>query len=153
MADARTEQILAAVKTALTGLATTGANVERGRIYPHQVEKLPALSIMMGADVPAAELMTGLVDWDFSFMVEAAVRVAPDYTDLESGVETELNQVRKEVHIALFADTTLGLSFVHDIIPGPVDQPQLHDEGDAPHGSLAMQFTVRYRSSRADISA
>ena len=50
MASHRAEQILAAVQTAVTGLASTGTNVDRGRADDIPAEKCPALRVAMGAD-------------------------------------------------------------------------------------------------------
>lgn len=154
MADARAEQILAAIATALTGLASTGSNVQRGQIYAHEAARLPALAITMGADVPATELQSGLLDWELSVFVETVDQVdADEYAGYDVGLEAKVNQMRKEVHAALFADHTLGLAFVHDIIPGPAQQPTLDGDGKLPIGSQLLNFVVRYRSSRGDISA
>ena len=153
MADARSEQIMSAVETALAGLTTTGANVQRGQVYPHQAADLPALGIMTGDDVPAAEYQTARLDWLLTVIVEAVAGIDADYTTQASTIESTLAQIRKEVHIALFADHTLGLSFVLDIQPGAVGQPLLDREGQIPLGSLTMLFVVNYRTSRTDISA
>ena len=153
MADARAEQIMAAVDTLLAALTTTGSNVQRDQVYPHEEGALPAIAIQQGADVPVGDLQTAVIDWELTFTVIAVARVAATYTTMDSGVVTTLNQIRKEVHAALFADYTLGLGFVIDILPGAVSVPTLDGDGELPHGSLAMEFTVRYRSSRTDISA
>ena len=152
MADARAEQIMVAVKTAVTGLTTTGANVQRGQVYPHESNKLPALGVLMGPDVPAVELQTALLDWELTVAIECAVQ-ADIYNGSESGIETDLAQIRKEVHAALFADHTLGLSFVLDIEPGPAQQPQISGDGNFPIGSMVLNFVIHYRTSRTDISA
>ena len=153
MADARAEQIMAAIEAALAGLATTGDKVQRGQVYPHQADDLPAIGIISGPDVPAAEFQSGIVDWELTVIVEAIAQIGAAYTTPSSTIETTLNQIRKEVHAALMANYTLGLSFVSDIRPGAVAEPLLDRDGNLPIGSLAISDTVNYQSSRADISA
>jgi len=153
MSDARSEQIMAAIETLLTGLTTTGTKVQRGQVYPHQAADIPALGILMGADTVSAEYQTGLVDWELNVFVESVHQVEASYTTMGSGIETKLNLIRKEVHAALLADHTLGLSFVIDIEPGNAGQPLLSDSGNIPFGSQMLSFIVHYRTSRTDISA
>lgn len=154
MPDLRAEQIMSQVAASLTA-TSAGDNVERAKIYPHQVAeaKMPAIAIYMGPDAPVDELQTSKIDWELTVLIETADRVEVDeYSGLEAGVETKLAELRKEVHAALFADYTLGLSFVHDILPGPASQPILDSDGNLPHGSQLLQFQVRYRTSRTDVS-
>jgi hypothetical protein len=153
MADARAEQIIAAIKTLLTGLATTGQNVQRGQIYEHEKAKLPALSITMGEDSPVSEQQTGLVDWELTVSIQSVAEIIDAYTATESALDTLLNLIRKEVHAAIMADHTLGLDFVIDISPGPANEPILSGAGSVPTGSQSIDFVVWYRTSRDDISA
>jgi len=153
MAAARAEQILAAIKTLLTGLTTTGANIQRGQIYIHEKAALPAIALMMGADVPALEYQTGLIDWELTVIVEATTRTSERYIAMDSGIDTRLNLIRKEVYAAMLADHTLGLAFVIDVSPGTAAEPILSGEGDMPIASQVSNFVISYRTSRADISA
>ncbi len=149
---ARSEQIMQAIETALTGLTTTGSRVQRGQIYPHEADQIPALGILTGPDAPAAEYQTGLIDWELTAFVEAVAEIPATYTTPGSGIETALAVIRAEVHAALMADYTLGLAFVIDIEPGPVQQPILDSDGNLPIGSIVMSFVIHYRTSRADLS-
>lgn len=149
MADHRREQILAAVTAAVTGLATTGANVQRGRVYPVAEGVDTALTVYQGADAPvdALDLNWHLTDRALVVYVEAHARAAAGVLD---GV---LNQVEKEVVIALEASPTLGLDFVYDLEQGESEEPELSGEGAKPVGSLRMHWAVKYRRSRTDPSA
>lgn len=153
MADARAEQILAAIKTACTGLTTTGANIQRGQVYPHDESALPALGVFMGADQVISELQTGLVDWELTVLIQSAVKATAEYTTLDSLVDQQLNQIRKEVHAAVMASPRLGLTFVIDTAADIAEAPRLESEGAYPYGFQTIGFTVTYRSSRSDISA
>lgn len=150
---ARAESVMGAVATAITGLATTGANVQRGQIYGHQVTDLPALALYMGADSPAAEHQTGLIDWELTIRIESTVTLDSSYTTMGNTLETSLNVIREEIHAALLADHTLGLAYVIDVTPGPAAAPELSGEGNEPIASQALEFIVKYRTTRADIGA
>ena len=152
---ARAEAILAAVETAITGLTTTGTNVERGKVYGYQPSELPALGLYMGADSPLAEYQTGLIDWELNIRIESTVSIdAADNASLtDSTIETKLNLIRSEVHAAVMADHTLGLSYVIDIMPGTASEPILSGEGAEPTGSQVIEYLIHYRTSRADIGA
>lgn len=153
MADARAESILAALKSLLSGLSTTGTNVQRGQLYAHQAANLPALALFMGDDVLEAENLTGYDDWLLTILIQSTVAIDETYDNYEPLVDQQLNQIRKEVHAALMADRSLGLSYVIDTRPISASQPGLSNEGAAPHGSQVLEFQVMYRASRADISA
>ncbi len=147
MALAREEQILAAVTTVVTGLATTGTNVFRGRAYPLESNDLPGLLVYLGPDTPSQDLMESFIDWQLGVGVECYVQSATTTLD------TTLAQIRKEVHAAIMATPRLGLSFVSDTAPGPAAEPEIEGEGSKPVGRRRLEFIVTYRSSRADISA
>ena len=147
MALAREEQILAAVTTAVTGLATTGANVFRGRAYPLEAADLPGLLVYMGPDTPNQELMESFIDWQLGVAIEAYVQSATVTLD------TTLAQIRKEVHAAIMATPALGLAFVIDTVPLLASEPEVEGEGSQPIGRRRLEFVVSYRSSRTDISA
>lgn len=148
--DHRVEQIMVAIVGKLTGLATTGTHVFRGRIYEVPEANLPALLVYQGADQPRTDGGSSsfrYLDGDLSVQVEAAVKV-PHGTQ----PETVLNQIRKEVTVALQADVTQGLGFVMDTNEGAA-VPDLTGEGDKPTARLRMEWVIRYRRSRTDPSA
>lgn len=135
----RAETILEAVKTALTGLTTTGTKVERGRVYP--VEELPALSLEMGADNPNSESSNlAFQDRELDFVVTS-------YVKSSTNTETLSNAIRAEVYAALMGNRTLSLSYVMDVSFNGDDKPQLSGESELRTSSQAMNYTVRYRHS------
>ena len=149
MALHRAEQILAAMQTRLTGLASTGANVFRARPDEMEIpqEQMPALRILMDADRFLSEYSQALVDYELS------VRVREHAATNAQGVDTVLNQVRKEVSAAIAADRTLGLSFVLDADEGDSEAPQMDGSGSVVIATQDMHFTVLYRRARNDPSA
>ena len=149
MADARNEQIISGIVTTLSvpGLATTGTNVYRGRTYPLQNVELPALAVYMGPEALVDELLSDFLDWDLSVYIEAYVQTVAELVD------TVLNRIRKEVHIAIMADYSQGLSFVLETTPGNITETIANGEGNQPVISQRFEYIIRYRTSRTDISA
>ena len=143
MADLKAEQILSAIETTLTGLATTGANVERGVMYGIDTDNLPALRIIQGADEPEI-INYALTDSVLTIVVKAIVNQT-------ATVETTLNQIRKEVHTALFADLTIG-GLAIDTTWSGASQPLLSSDGSKPWGEMDLTFDIKYRHSTDDPS-
>jgi hypothetical protein len=147
MADHRAEQIMAAVQALVSGLVTTGTNVDRGREEEIPADKTPALRVRQGADPIVDPWAQALLDSDLDVVIEAKVHSSA------SNVETLLNQVRKEVNIALVANHTLGLAFVHAIVELGAGEPRITGELAKPAASMELQYRVKYRRSRGDPSA
>jgi hypothetical protein len=140
----KAESIMAAFVTAATGLTTTGANVERGRVHPLPEDILAALSIYQGSDTVIAEVYP-MVTSELRVNVEAQVKSsAPD-------LETKLNQIRKELNIALSAHPPLGLSYCIDILE-TASRPVLDGSGERRTGTMEIDYTITYRRNRNDPS-
>lgn len=132
----RAEQILAALKTQLTGLATTGANVYRAY---EQVSALPALVIRKGDDIKTSEQNSSVVDRDLSIQLEITVRNT-------ATAGTDLNTIIGEIYAAIAAAPLLGLGFV---ITTDLETEEQADERDnsSPVVQQLILYTVRYRHS------
>lgn len=140
---------MAAMTTALTGLATTGANVLRGRVKPHEDGKVPALSIFQGPDSPGGLSNSALMDSALTVHVDAHVITS------SAQVDTVLNQIRKEVTIKMrsyAAGNLLGLAFVLDIEELSAGEPELYGDGEKPAAAMRMDWKVSYRRSYTDPS-
>jgi hypothetical protein len=146
VADHRAEQIVVAVLAKVTGLTTTGTRVFRGRVYPLQDTEEPALCVFMGADTPIAMLSQSLIDGELEVVITAVVKTSA------TQIDTLLNQIRKEVTIALQADYTQGLTFLHDSMEGEAARPELSGEADKPTASQQLNWKFHYRRSRTDPS-
>jgi len=148
MADHKAEQIMDAVVAKLTGLATTGANITRGRVYNIEAQALPHLSIYRGENRPVADADQNMAfsDWILVINIEATVKSAT------TQIDKTLAQIEKEVTIALKADRTQGLAFVIDTMEAGSSEPNLDGDGDQPTGSMTMQFSFKYRRSITDPS-
>lgn len=146
MADHHAEQIMDAITTALTGLTTTTTNVQRDRVYPFTT--LPAISIFQGDDSPLPYIDRNYSIDDFSLDIHVEMHVSePDATP----VSQTLNQIRKEIIIAVQANPTFGLSFVMDTEEGIASRPII-EHIDKTNATQEMLFVVKYRRSRTDPS-
>lgn len=150
MADHLREQILDAIVTNLTGLATTGADVHRLRFYPQEDTALPSLNVLQGQDIPVDDedpaAVYHYVDSRLTVFVEARAQATAGQVD------QTLNQVSKEVVIALKADITQGVSEVINTVQGPTDEPEASDDGSRKTAMMEMTWYVDYRTSRTDPS-
>ncbi len=143
MADHRANQILQAVKTRLTGLATTGANIYQSRAYA--IENLPAINIRYAGDQP---LTTNNQTQDSKLNINVEIFTKKQ----ESQLDAELLQIRKEIQIAIMADPTLGLPFVIDCEPVGMGAPDYDTEDQAIAYAVA-QYEIIYRSNLLDPGA
>lgn len=164
MDDHRTEQILDAVVIAITGLDTTGANVERGRVYPWSDSQARALTVDQGAASPVNEPDWNHQDVEQEIRITAHVKANPDLFggafssefatdhDIGSTYAREINVISKEVYIAMMADRTLGLDFVIDTQWLGNTEPELTGDSEAVTVRMDMLFTTTYRHSLTDPS-
>ena len=133
----RAESILNAVKTALTGLATTGQYVERDRVFPP--EACPALSVNQGSEEPLDQSSTQFQDCVLE--VEVVIQV-------KSGTSSsDLNQIKAEVYAAMMTDTTQGLTYVHETQWGGDSAPEPSGDAEINTTRCTMRFAVAYRHS------
>ena len=134
----KAETILNAIKTALTGLATTGDRVERDRVYPP--EQCPALSVNQGGEDPIAG-RENMQFQDVALEVEIIIQV-------KSGTKSsDLNQIKAEVYAALMADTTQGLAYVHETQWAGDSAPEPSGDAEINTTRCIMRFLVAYRHS------
>lgn len=148
MADHRAEQIMDAFTATVTGLATTGTNVVRDRVYPIGAGVDNGLSVYMGIDDPASrdDQSWNIHNSFLDIRIDMQVRLSSS-TDISQ----QLNLIRKEIVVALQADPTLGLSFVVDLIEGIAAAP-MEGVADQPIWLQAFNWTVHYERSRSDPS-
>lgn len=148
MADHRAESIATAIYNTLLNLATTRENVSRGRGRKLNDEELPALILNLASDTPGEKYNTALIDHELTFLIEGYVK---NLNDTDSNPETQLNQIIKEVIVALRSDHKLGLSYVHDTNDGEI-QYTIDQESEGAIAGFVMEFVVLYRRSLTDPS-
>ncbi|WP_299077929.1 hypothetical protein [uncultured Paraglaciecola sp.] len=136
----RAETIMAAIAPLLTGLTTTGANVQRSRAWP--VDALPALTIQQGSNTvnEGEDEVFGAILRTLEFSVISQIKGI-------SLLETQLNQIAAEVYAALTADRKLGLAYVFDVRLVGDSEPELEAEQDEPTARQTMTWRVVYEHS------
>lgn len=136
------QQIREAAATLVTGLTTTGANVFQSRVYNLQESQLPALLVYTSQE--AIELADGTLDAPqriLSLVIEGKAQAT-------ANVEDTLDDIAKEVEIALGADITVGgLAHGNDLTN---TLKQVTAEGDQPIGSVQLTYDVKYRTPFGD---
>ena len=140
----KAEQVLVAFKSTVTGLATTGANTQRGRLY--DLVNLPALVVEKGIDARVAEKNMAVIDRILSIKVTAVVQAVEE-------LESSLNQIAAEVYASLMADHTMGLDFVIDLNFSDDGAPVIETGGETPIALMEMTYDIMYRHSYASTEA
>lgn len=143
----RAESITATVVTKVTGLTTTGSNVNRGRTSKRAESVANALDVTMGGDEFIRDLSQTLQDWELTIYIDSFVK-SPT-----AQIDTQLNKIREEVTIALQADITQGLSYLWDTVEGSADKPDQSGEGNQATGSQRLTWKFKYRRSRTNPGA
>lgn len=139
MADHVRKQIRDAVVDALTGLTTTGSNVFVRPAWTRTASQLPAIEVETPVDQ---------VDTDLSYMGSSGAsyyrRLVVRLHVIGKGatVQDTLDQVAKEIEVALYADQTLG-GLAKSIAGLEVEQ-ELTDEQDKPTGRQVVDVTYLY---------
>jgi hypothetical protein len=137
----RREQILTAIRTALTGTAQVGNRIYRSRVEPLTRNEAPAIVVEPVSD--QAQQNTSLPTLDWSLTVRVAVIVRGNVPDQTA------DPIVLDMHQRLMADLTLG-GIAFDIQPGSV-QFDLQS-ADQPAGVVICDYLVRYRTSITDLS-
>jgi hypothetical protein len=136
------EDILDAIKTALTGTVGVSTRIYRSRTIPlAQRSQLPALIIEWSND--AAEQNTSLPTLDWSLSVTVTVLSSGDVPD------SQADDTIVSVHAKMTADLTLGGEAI-DVQPTTVTFEAI--DGDSPIGVTSMGYLVRYRTEVDDIT-
>ena len=134
------ENILAAVRTALTGTTGVSTRIYRSRVEPLARGESPAIVVEPVSDT--AEQNTSLPTLYWSLTVRVAVIVRGDIPD-QLG-----DPIVEDAHSKIMADLTLG-GYAIDVQPQSVNFDFM--EADQPAGVIMMDYLVRYRTSVADL--
>ena len=139
MADTRRELILARLKTNLD--AITGATCYRSRVEPLTRAETPAIILEPVSDQPSEEFPT-VLQWELRVKVTVIVRAntPDDASDVYS----------QQVHSLIMADPTVN-NYALDINPDRVEFSLY--EADVPLGIISMDFLIRYRSNRTNLTS
>lgn len=149
MADHRAEQIMDAFVAAIGNLTTTSTNVFRDRVEAIDPSITAALSVYQGEDYPldTSDQNWFTVDHVLEIMIEIQIKQA-----YGTPISQTLNQIRKEIAVAIQAAPQLGLSFVIDTVEGAGRRPRI-DFSEKSTALQAYEWRVKYQRSRTDPSA
>ena len=135
------KQLMDAVTTALTGLPTTGDRVRQSRTYAHH--RAPALNIRLGGRTTLGIRSNSWLDAEQDIFIDIAVAGPAD------SIDDQLLQIEAEIYRGLMADHTLGLSFVVDLNPQGLSEPDL-EQGEKPKAVATSSWRYVIRHSLTD---
>ena len=135
------ENILAAIKTALTGTTGVGTRIYRSRVEPFSRGESPAIVIEPISDTP--EQNTSLPTLDWTLRIRVVVIERSDVPDQAADDTIE------SLHSKIMADLTLGGHAI-DVQPAQTTFQLL--EADEPAGVIFCEYEIRYRSEVADLT-
>jgi len=135
------ENILAAIKTALTGTTGVGTRIYRSRVEPMSRNESPAIIIEPVSDTPVQNTSLPTLDWTLRVRIVVIERgTVPDQA---------ADDTIQSLHSKLMADLTLG-GYAIDVEPAQTSFQLL--EADQPAGIIFCEFEIRYRTQVADLS-
>jgi len=135
------EDILAAIRTALTGTTNVGTRIYRSRVEAVARAESPALVIEPLTDTPAQNTSLPTLDWTLRVRISVIVRgTTPDNI---------ADPVIESMHSKLMADLTLGGEAI-DVQPAQTTFNFF--EADQPAGVIFCEYEVRYRTRVADLT-
>lgn len=136
MANHLHKQIRDAVKTLLTGLSTTSTRIYANRLQPMQDANLPGLRIYMDEERAEVGTLHGpyMQMRELTFTVEACAKAV-------SALDDTLDQISKEVEVALAAGVTLSGQNLPVFYTGMSFDDELLDK---PVGVKRLQFSIQY---------
>lgn len=136
------EQVLTAIRTALTGTAGVGTRIYRSRVEPLARQESPAIVVEPVSDLAEQNTSLPRLDWSMTVRIAVIVRgMVPDQL---------ADPIISDMHSKLMADLTLG-GYAIDVQPQSVSFDFV--EADQPGGVIACDYLVRYRTSVTDLSS
>ena len=140
MANHLRRQIRERAATTLTGLTTTGSNVFQSRVYPMESAGLPGLCIYTTDEAIEMQSMGGTrnVSRDLTLIVEG-------YATDSANVDDTLDQIGKEVEVAMSGDITLN-DLAQDSYLSSVEIT-LSGDGSTGIGKITHSYTVVYQNA------
>ena len=136
------EQVLTAIRTALTGTTGVSTRIYRSRVEPLARQESPAIVVEPVSDT--AEQNTSLPTLDWSLTVRVAVIVRGNIPDQLA------DPIVADAHSKIMADLTLG-GYAIDVQPLSVSFDFV--EADQPSGVIALDYLVRYRTSVTNLAS
>lgn len=140
----KTENILAAVKTALTGTTGVSTRIYRDRVVALTRNETPALVIEPISN--SCEQNTGLnhLDWDLQLRVLIIARGSTTVSPYQAA-----DPSLESLHAKMLATTTLG-GLAIDV--KPLGHDYVLEDGDLPTAVISTNWVIKYRTLYADLS-
>ena len=136
------EQILAKIKTNLTGTTGVGTRIYRSRATAIARSETPSIVIEFVSDEPTINSATYLkLDWTLRIRVVVIVRSETPDTTADATVES--------LHTKIVSDPTLGGLSI-DVRPSTTSFEAF--DTDQPAGIVSCDFEIDYRSTYNDLS-
>jgi len=136
------EQILSAVRTALTGTTGVGTRIYRSRVEPMARAESPAIVIEPVNDTAEQNTSLPTLDWSLAVRISVIVRgLIPDQ---------QADPIVADLHSKLMTNLTLG-GVAMDIRPQSVNFELV--EADQPVGIISCDYLIRYRTSAENLAA
>lgn len=138
----RRENILATLRTTLTGTAGVSTRIYRSRVEPISRGESPAIVLEPVSDQALTDISFCKTDWSLTVRVSVIVRGAiPDQ---------QADPIIESLHSKLLADLTVG-GYAMSIEPQSVQFDML--EADQPSGVISCDYLIRYRTSTTNLAA
>lgn len=135
------EQILAAIRTALTGTVQVDTRIYRSRVEPLARNESPAIVVEPVNDTAVQNTALPTLDWSLTVRVAIIVR---------GNVPDQLaDPIVEDAHGKIMADLTLG-GYAIDVQPQSASFELL--EADQPAGVISLDYLIRYRTSVTDLA-
>tara|TARA_B100001029_G_scaffold15752_1_gene10522 strand:+ start:436 stop:861 length:426 start_codon:yes stop_codon:yes gene_type:complete len=135
------EQILAALKTSLTGTTGAGTRIYRSRVEPFVRGESIAVVLEPVSDTPTDQTIYEKITWDFRVRISVIVRGSIPDSNADSTIES--------LHTKVMTDTTIG-GLAIDIRPSTTTFEIV--EADQPAGVISCEYDIEYRTSFNDLS-
>ena len=135
------EQILAKIKTNLTGTTGVGTRIYRSRVEPVTRGETPSLVVEFVSDQPSVDSTYEKLNWTLTVRIVVIVRSSNPYTAADPTIES--------LHTKIVSDASLGGLSI-DVRPSTVTFEAI--EADQPAGVVFCDFEIDYRSSYDDLS-
>ena len=136
------EQILAKIKTNLTGTTGVGTRIYRSRVEPMTRGESPSLVIEFVTDEPTVNSATYLkLDWTLRVRIVVIVRSQTPDTTADHTIESLHTKIVSYPTLGGLAIVVRPLTVTFDVV-----------EADQPAGIISCEYEVDYRSSYNDLS-
>lgn len=135
------ENILAAIRTALTDTSGVGTRIFRTRVDPIARAESPAIIIQPIRDVCVQSTSLPKLDWTMTVRITVIERADIPDQAADDTIES--------LHSKIMADLTLG-GYAHDVVPVRTEFEFI--EADKPSGLISCEYEIRYRTNVNDLS-